>query len=198
MKKLLCAIAVSFAVFSGLFAEGGLGGFIENNKCERPVRIEADLGLAWGGVSAEVRGAYMFRITDTFRWDLGLGLSYSSFSPMDTVLSTAQREENEFPGGDSINTILFASFWFGDWYTTYGFGFGINTLGGAAFIPADLRIGWQPGSRKNNRCAFKLEFAALGSTVARYRRINNGTSYVVIGNAPSIAPRLNLGMSVRL
>ena len=198
MKKLLCALALSLAVFSGLFAEGGLASFIENNKCERPIRIDADFGLAWGGGAAEVRGAYMFRITDTFRWDLGLGLSYTNFSVMDTVLSTAQREENEYAGGDSINTILFGSFWFGDWYTTYGFGLGISKLGGAAFIPADLRIGWQPGSRKNKRCAFKLEFAAMGSSVARYRRVNNGNSYEVIGNAPSIAPRLNLGIAIRL
>ena len=105
------------------------------------------------------------------------GIERLIFSALDTVLSTAQREENEYAGGDSINTILFGSFWFGDWYTTYGFGLGISKLGGAAFIPADLRIGWQPGSRKNKRCAFKLEFAAMGSSVARYRRVNNGNSY---------------------
>lgn len=198
MKKLLCALFFSLTLVTGLFAEGGLGGFIENNKCERPIRLEADAGLTYGGASFEVKGAYMFRITDNLRWDLGLGVSYNTYAYSDSVPFGSNLNENQFYGGDSFNTILFGSFWFGDWYTNYGLGVGVSKAGGAAFIPFDWRIGWQPGSRENNRVAFKLEFALMGSSVACYETsgVDNISRYKK--TVFCIAPRLNLGIAVRL
>lgn len=196
MKKILCALAVSFAIFSGLFAEGGLGGFIENHKCERPVRLEADVGLTIGGTAAEVRGAYMFRFNDTFRWDVGAGLSYvggvaePGFYP----------EPNQTFGGGSINIITFGSLWAWDLYASWGLGLGYNVLGGFGFIPADVRLGWQPGSRKNKRCSFKMELASMGTTKAlvTFRGAYNNSEYDVTKIVYAAAPRFIFGVAVKI
>ena len=195
MKKILCALAVSISIFSGLFAEGGLGGFIENHKCERPIRIEADIGLIPGGTAAEVRCAYMFRLNDIFRWDVGAGLDYvggvaePGFFP----------ESNQTFGGGSINIITFGSLWAWDLYGSWGIGLGFNTLGGVGFIPADVRLGWQPGSRKNKRWQLKLELASMGSTKAlvTFRGAYNNSEYDVTKIVNAAAPRFIIGAAVR-
>ena len=185
MKKLICAFAVCLAFCAGLFA-------LESP--DRPIRVEADLGFGLTNAELEARGAYLFRINDTFRWDVGAGVSYvdHAFFP------------NAY--GASTNVIGFGSFWFGDWYVTYGTGVGINELGGAAFIPADLRIGWEPGSRENNRCAFKMEFAAMGTTGYTGKDVEEvsldyGETELKLKDDASvrflIAPTFNLGIAFR-
>ena len=80
---------------------------------------------------------------------------------------------------------------------------GINTAGGAAFLPFDARIGWQPGARKNNRFAFKLETVLFGNTYGdnRYEYIN-GTEGKKLDDISVkthfvFSPRLNIGLAVR-
>lgn len=60
---------------------------------------------------------------------------------------------------------MFASFWWKALYVRYGLGMGFNLDGGnAAFIPIDLRIGWEPQfwSGKKSGLSFKLEGGIFG------------------------------------
>ena len=193
MKKIVCVLSACFLLCAGIFAEGE--SYFETAKVDRPIRLEAAVGLTYGGVSVEARGAYMFKINDTLRWDAGLAYHYATDSALEWKANTADnRVLNAF---DSNDILAFASFWFGDWYATYGFGFGINTVGGASVIPVDLRIGWQPGARNNQRVSFKGEFALMGSTWG-IRYISNTTGAVINKFNFRVIPLLNLGIAVRI
>lgn len=101
----------------------------------------------------------------------------------------------------SLNILAVGDFWFWDFYTSYGVGLGINTVGKVAFIPFDLRIGWEPGSRKNNRFAFKLEAGLFGNTYgAKVYEYNNGSKgdYVRTDIKYVISPKVNIVAAVRL
>lgn len=201
MKKIVCVLSACFLLCAGIFAEGE--SYFETAKVERPIRLEAAVGLTYGGVSVEARGAYMFKINDTLRWDAGLAYHYASDSALEWKANTADNRvynSGDYKRLDNFNSndiLAFASFWFGDWYTTYGFGFGINTVGGASVIPVDLRIGWQPGARNNQRVSFKGEFSLMGSTWGQ-RYISNTTGAVINKFNFRVIPLLNLGIAVRI
>ena len=146
----------------------------------------------------------MFPINDVLRWDVGAEANVFIPGPIDVLAHVG----TIYSGTSTIygipfNFLAFGSFWWWDFYVSYGFGLGINTAGGAAFLPFDARIGWQPGARKNNRFAFKLETVLFANTYGdnRYEKIN-GTRGKKLDNISVkthfvISPRLNIGLAVR-
>lgn len=136
MKKLISVFALCALFCSGIFA-------LESPN--RPIRIEFEYVTYLG---LDVKGVYTFRINDILRWDVGLEVN-----SIDLVLS-----------GRSQNVLAVGSFCFWDFYASYGLGIGFNDAGGAAFIPLDLRIGWEPGFRKDKMWGFKLETGLFGNT----------------------------------
>ena len=143
MKKLISVFALCALFCCGLFAQEDSKS--SNYGLERPLRFEVGYAPLLG---VDFRGAYMFPINDVLRWDVGLEVN-----SIDLVLS-----------GRSQNVLAVGSFCFWDFYTSYGLGIGFNDAGGAAFIPLDLRIGWEPGFRKDKKWGFKLETGLFGNT----------------------------------
>lgn len=142
---------------------------------------EVDVGL---GISAqfiaEVRGAYRFPINDILAWDAGLGVGYYSVAFLGGRTPFANNPENSFM------TEAFASFWFWDFYASYGLGIAVNKeFGPVMLIPTDFRIGWQPNFRKRDRgFLFKMELGLLpyvGSNINKLTytsvALTLGTSY---------------------
>ena len=152
MKKLISVFALCALFCTGLFA-------LESPN--RPIRIEAEYVPLFG---VDVKGVYTFRINDVLRWDVGLDVN--TINPgLITSLVVGGVESGTFTQvGRSINVLAVGSFCFWDFYTSYGLGIGFNTAGGAAFIPFDLRIGWEPGFRKDRMWGFKLETGLFGNT----------------------------------
>ncbi len=83
-------------------------------------------------------------------------------------------------------TEAFASFWFWDFYASYGLGIAVNKeFGPVMLIPTDFRIGWQPNFRKRDRgFLFKMELGLLpyvGSNINKLTytsvALTLGTSY---------------------
>ena len=118
---------------------------------------EVDVGLGtYAQFIAEVRGAYHFPINDILAWDAGLGVRYYSVAFLGGRNPFANNPENSFM------TEAFASFWFWDFYVSYGFGFSVNGSDGFFIDIADFRIGWQPNFRKtDNGFIFKMELGLL-------------------------------------
>ena len=175
MKKLISVFALCALFCTGIFA-------LESPN--RPIRIEFEYVTYLG---LDVKGVYTFRINDVLRWDVGLEVN-----AIDQALF-----------GRSQNVLAVGSFCFWDFYASYGLGIGFNDAGGAAFIPLDLRIGWQPGARKNNRFAFKLETVLFGNTYGdnRYEYINGTRGKkrddIRVKTHFVSSPRLNIGLAVR-
>ena len=206
MKKLLCVVAVCIAVCGCLFAQEGGESFFEKSKVERPIRVDLTLDLAQGNLGGkstggiELKGSYMFRIPNTklFRWDVGLGLERQSPSSADRVEYDFDSNYNYSYGNRSTNIKLYASFWVSNFYACYGLGFGINDVGGAAFIPVDFRLGWMPKSTANTRCQFKMELASVGNTIGINKYKPNSDEVIEKVVLYSVAPRFNLGLAVRI
>ncbi|MDD5928612.1 MAG: hypothetical protein PUC37_02300 [Spirochaetales bacterium] len=194
MKKFLCVLVVCLTFGAGLLAAEES----DNHGLERPIRLELGYSPLLG---VDFRGAYMFPINDVLRWDVGMDMNVIHPGPLEQTIYTGglvwiAGEYLKF--GTAINFLAHGSFWWWDFYATYGLGLSVNTLGGVAFIPFDLRIGWEPGALKNNRVAFKLETALFGTSVALGVYKENGE---LVDKTPAyytISPRLNIGVAVRL
>lgn len=183
--------------YAALFPHAGSG----QRALFQPLRFELGYAPLLG---VDFRGAYMFPINDVLRWDVGAEANVLIPGPIEMLAHVGT-----IYGGTStvvgtpVNFLAFGSFWWWDFYVSYGLGLGINTAGGAAFLPFDARIGWQPGARKNNRFAFKLETVLFGSTYGdnRYKIINgtNGEKLddISVKTHFIISPRLNIGLAVR-
>ena len=199
MKKLISVFALCALFCSGLFAQEDSKS--SNYGLERPLRFEVGYAPLFG---VDFRGAYMFPINDVLRWDVGAEANVFIPGPIDVLAHVGTIYVNTSTVyGIPFNFLAFGSFWWWDFYVSYGFGLGINTAGGAAFLPFDARIGWQPGARKNNRFAFKLETVLFANTYGdnRYEYIN-GTRGKKLDNISVkthfvISPRLNIGLAVR-
>ena len=149
MKKLIVLIA-ALTVFS-------CAAFAEDDGFASHLRVEAGvpMNLLPFGLGLDVSAAYEFDINDSFMWDAGVDLS---LDPLIGITSSILI-------GRSLNTNVFASFWWKALYVRYGLGMGFNFDGGnAAFIPIDLRIGWEPQfwSGKKSGLSFKLEGGIFG------------------------------------
>ncbi len=153
MKKIISVLALCALFCSGLFA-------LESPN--RPIRIEAEYVPL---VGIDVKGVYTFRINDVLRWDIGLDVNTINPGLLTSLAASGTIEfGTSTEVGRSINILAVGSFCFWDFYTSYGVGVGINTAGGAAFLPFDLRIGWEPGFRKDRMWGFKLETGLFGNT----------------------------------
>lgn len=197
MKKIFLSLALCLAFVTGLFAEEKAER--KNFGLERPLRFELGYAPLLG---VDFRGAYMFPINDVLRWDVGAEANVLAPGFLETLMHVKTINADEsITVGIPINFLGFGSFWWWDFYVSYGLGLGVNTAGGAAFIPFDARIGWQPGARKNNRFAFKIETVLFGSTYAdkRYYTKSDGTKVETESKKAHyiISPRLNLGLAVR-
>ena len=63
----------------------------------------------------------------------------------------------------SVCILPFASIWYKDVYLSDGFGIG-TTEAGVAFVPVDIRFGWQPHFfEKDKGFCFKIELGLLGA-----------------------------------
>ena len=200
MKKLISVFALCALFCTGLFAQEDSKS--SNYGLERPLRFEVGYAPLLG---VDFRGAYMFPINDVLRWDVGAEANVFIPGPFDVLAhaGTIYTAETRTFCGIPFNFLAFGSFWWWDFYVSYGFGLGINTAGGAAFLPFDARIGWQPGARKNNRFAFKLETVLFGNTYGdnRYEYINGTRGKklddISVKTHFVISPRLNIGLAVR-
>lgn len=173
MKKLACVFALFCVFVGGAIAQGD-----NPDNLQRPIRAEVALNIM-GINGLDVRAAYTFPINDVFRWDLGLDINFLGngvFDLFDTFTyagSDTSGESEYIYFGMSFDILAMASFWFWDFYLSYGLGIGINTVGGSAFLPFDIRLGWEPASRKNNLATFKIEaglFATtLGTEIYKYK-----------------------------
>ena len=200
MKKLISVFALCALFCTGIFAQEDSKS--SNYGLERPLRFEVGYAPLFG---VDFRGAYMFPINDVLRCDVGAEANVFIPGPIDVLAhaGTIYTAETRTICGIPFNFLAFGSLWWWDFYVSYGFGLGINTAGGAAFLPFDARIGWQPGARKNNRFAFKLEKVLFGNTYGdnRYEYIN-GTEGKKLDDISVkthfvFSPRLNIGLAVR-
>ena len=163
MKRLIAALLALSMITCAVFAQETETDEVETVSTETGsnwydnVRVEVDLGIGVFTNRLEVRGAYMFPINDILRWDAGLELSY--FMPAISILGALGSTSGQTNG---INLIPFGSFWFWDFYVSYGLGLCISPDYGAFFAPCDLRVGWQKDFRKTEKgFLFKMEVGVL-------------------------------------
>ncbi len=189
MKRVIGMLGLCLSLCSTIFAQENKGEKAKKTGVNRPLRVE----IGWTPLSSiDTKAAYMFPINDVLRWDVGIDVNMMEATLADAEVAKNFLEEIQ-PGtstnaGKSINIIPLGSFWFWDFYTSYGLGVGINTNGSAAFLPVDFRIGWQPGARKNRRFAFKLEAGLYGTT---YGEKNSKKTIFLV------SPRITIGLAVR-
>ena len=157
MKKLLAVIAALAVTVCGAFAQ-------ENEPAGDSwvdhVRIEADVELGLMQFGLEARGAYRFPINDILAWDAGVEMGWCMPGFLVGLSNSANNVDNSKL--HTFTTEAFASFWFWDFYVSYGLGFAVNAGYGPMLIPADVRVGWQPNFRKtDNGFIFKMELGLL-------------------------------------
>ena len=164
MKKTICII-MTFFVFIGATFSQDSGKWTDKLSAGGLVR----LGLFTTGV--EIHTRYEFPLTENIHVDAGLNVNTCMKSFLGTLLSGV----NEFGtrgsvvenGGDrdsvkseigTFSIIPNVSLWFKDFYIFYGLGIG------TAFIPYDIRIGWQPGNTKKDKgVCFNMETGITGT-----------------------------------
>ena len=150
MKKIIAVIAALVVMSGAAFAQDESSGgdsWIDN------LRVEADAGLGLMTFRIDARAAYRFPISDILAWDAGLGLALD----MQSFLGAAAGKHSA-----AFQVTPFASFWFWDFYVSYGFGFSVNGSDGFFIDIADFRIGWQPNFRKTDKgFLFKIELGLL-------------------------------------
>lgn len=152
MKKIVCALAMTFVLVCGLFAEGEKkSGFDYHN-----IKIEAGIPLDILGIGLDLRGSYQFPINESWWWNVGIDTDFQAY-----IL------------GSNISILGFGSIGWKSIYLTYGLGLGINTsYGGAGFIPLDLRFGWQPRFHNHDSgLSFKIEGGFFGMWAATKLKI---------------------------
>ena len=155
MKKIIAVIAAMVVMSCAAFAQSESSGdsWVDN------VRIEVDVGLGLQFI-LEARGAYRFPINSILAWDVGFEAGYCAPSFLWAVANSMNGDNN-----NELNTFIteaFASFWFWDFYMSYGLGFAINKGFGPMMIPTDFRLGWQPNFRQKDRgFLFKMELGFL-------------------------------------
>lgn len=184
MKKMLCTIAMCVALVSGAFAQEAeasaskKGGFDYHN-----IKIEAAVPLVFPGIGFDVRGSYQFDINENWWWNAGLDCEFMGYIT-----------------GKSFDLPGFASIGWKTIYLSYGLGVGFCDAQ-AAFIPVDLRFGWQPGFlKKDSGLSFKIE-AGLFGIAAPESRAFGGTAEENAAATPAprfmAAPGVNIGAAYK-
>lgn len=161
MKKMLCAVAMCVALVSGAFAQESeasaskKGGFDYHN-----IKIEAAVPLVFPGIGFDVRGSYQFDINENWWWNAGLDCEFMRYFT-----------------GNSFDLHGFASIGWKTIYLSYGLGVGFSNAQ-AAFIPVDLRFGWQPGFlKKDSGLSFKIEAGLFGIAAPESIEFGDSTTY---------------------
>ena len=180
MKKMLCTIAMCVALVSGAFAQEAeasaskKGGFDYHN-----IKIEAAVPLVFLGIGFDVRGSYQFDINENWWWNAGLDCEFMGYLT-----------------GESFDLLGFASIGWKTIYLSYGLGVGFSNAQ-AAFIPVDLRFGWQPGFlKKDSGFSFKIEAGLFGSVHSD--SISIGPDNATYDDARFIAaPGVNIGAAYK-
>lgn len=181
MKKMLCTIAMCVALVSGAFAQEAeasaskKGGFDYHN-----IKIEAAVPLVFLGIGFDVRGSYQFDINENWWWNAGLDCEFMGYFT-----------------GESFDLLGFASIGWKTIYLSYGLGVGFSNAQ-AAFIPVDLRFGWQPGFlKKDSGLSFKIEAGLFG--IAAPESIGfNGFESVEYGDTMFMAaPGIDIGAAYK-
>lgn len=79
--------------------------------------------------------------------------------------------------GESFDLLGFASIGWKTIYLSYGLGVGFSNAQ-AAFIPVDLRFGWQPGFlKKDSGLSFKIEAGLFGIAAPESIEFGDSTTY---------------------
>lgn len=180
MKKMLCTIAMCVALVSGAFAQEAeasaskKGGFDYHN-----IKIEAAVPLVFLGIGFDVRGSYQFDINENWWWNAGLDCEFMGYFT-----------------GEGFDLLGFASIGWKTIYLSYGLGVGFSNAQ-AAFIPVDLRLGWQPGFlKKDSGLSFKIEAGLFGSVHSD--SISIGSDNATYDDARFIAaPGVNIGAAYK-
>lgn len=168
------------ALVSGAFAQEAeasaskKGGFDYHN-----IKIEAAVPLVFLGIGFDVRGSYQFDINENWWWNAGLDCEFMGYLT-----------------GESFDLLGFASIGWKTIYLSYGLGVGFSNAQ-AAFIPVDLRFGWQPGFlKKDSGFSFKIEAGLFGSVHSD--SISIGPDNATYDDARFIAaPGVNIGAAYK-
>ncbi len=127
----------------------------QNIERKNSIRLETDITLGIFSTGYEIRGAYLFPITDNLSWDTGLNVRLNTPS-----LGLGGLLQAAAVGGyaSGINAASFWSIWFKNVYLQYGIGIDIVPKCGIGFSPFDIRFGWQKKfNNKEKGWCFKLE-----------------------------------------
>lgn len=145
---MLCAVAMCVALVSGAFAQEAEASASKKSGFDyHNIKIEAAVPLVFPGIGFDVRGSYQFDINENWWWNAGLDCDFIGYMTSDKA----------------FNLLGFGSIGWKTIYLSYGLGVGF-CLGGAGFIPLDLRFGWQPGFlKKDSGFSFKIEAGLFGS-----------------------------------
>ena len=180
MKKMLCTIAMCVALVSGAFAQEAEASASKKSGFDyHNIKIEAAVPLVYLGIGFDVRGSYQFDINENWWWNVGLDCDFMGYIT-----------------GESFDLLGFGSIGWKTIYLSYGLGVGF-CLGGAGFIPLDLRFGWQPGFlKKDSGFSFKIEAGLFGSVHSD--SISIGSDNATYDDARFIAaPGVNIGAAYK-
>ena len=173
MKKLFCVLAALIALSCAAFAQES------EKKWYDDLSAGALFRLGFPTFGLEVHTNYDIPLTDAMHIGVGLNLN---------LCASISVAANGGGGGvDGSSTILNASFWFKDFYASYGLG-----LGPACFIPYDVRIGWLPENSKKDRGAcFNMEVGIMAVRIFSLETDSNGNpKKVTTGTMPCIFTNL--------
>ena len=167
MKKLFCVLAALLALSCAAFAQESEKKWYDDLSAGALFR----LGIPVFGL--EVHTNYDIPLTDSMH--IGLGLNFN------LCLSIGISVNGEGRSISGSSTILNASFWYKDFYASYGLG-----LGPGCFIPYDVRIGWLPeNSKKDKGACFNMEVGLIAvGTYSYVTDENNQTDESYIGTMP--------------
>ena len=177
---MLCTIAMCVALVSGAFAQEAEASASKKSGFDyHNIKIEAAVPLVYLGIGFDVRGSYQFDINENWWWNVGLDCDFMGYIT-----------------GESFDLLGFGSIGWKTIYLSYGLGVGF-CLGGAGFIPLDLRFGWQPGFlKKDSGFSFKIEAGLFGSVHSD--SISIGSDNATYDDARFIAaPGVNIGAAYK-
>ncbi len=164
MKKLFCIFTILFACFAGLSAKENSES--DANYLKTPLRLEVSYVPAF---SADVKVAWSFPINNIFSFDAGINVNCREANMGLIILGLIFDGEKSLEYYQrTFNFLADTSFWFYDLYLTYGTGFCCTTAGTFLYVPFDVRLGWEPGARKNKACVPKFEFGYFANTFSFY------------------------------
>jgi len=158
MKKLICALVALLGLSFASFSQESQNKWYDNFSAGGLFR----LGFPTFGL--EIHTNYDFPLTDSLH--IGVGLNINMAASISLTLN------GEGGGISGSSTVINGSFWFKDFYASYGLG-----LGPDCFIPYDIRIGWLPeNSRKSKGACFNMEVGLIAVGTYSHSTDENGNN----------------------